>query len=233
MIVLAIDTSGRAGSVALARGDAQDFEVLESRTLAGGMFSAELVPKIAEMLGARQLQKKDIDLLAVCSGPGSFTGLRIGISTAKALAVALQKPLTAATVLEAIAFNAAADPGLSPSNRLVVSALDAQRGDVFSGEYELATAIPNRLCEALSSFNDFSVWLSARSPMPEVRTPDAVLLQKLRSTGTAVVECSRPDADAYARIGLLKFFSGLTVAPDDFDADYIRRSDAELFNIPK
>src|SRR5512135_2530897 len=103
MIVLAIDTSGRQGSVALARGDGASVEVLEAAPLSGGTYSAQLMPQVASLLARQHLQKADIGAFAVVSGPGSFTGLRVGLSAVKGLAEILGRPIAAVSMLEAIA----------------------------------------------------------------------------------------------------------------------------------
>src|SRR5258708_28341488 len=105
MLLLAIDTSGTQGSIALARGgegggedrsgqdravEGNDFEVIETLLLVGGTFSAQLIPRISELLSRHRLSKNDIDAFAVVSGPGSFPGLRIGLAAVKALAEILQ-----------------------------------------------------------------------------------------------------------------------------------------------
>jgi tRNA threonylcarbamoyladenosine biosynthesis protein TsaB len=228
MHILGIDTSGREGSVALCSGDQHSFDLLESRTLAGGMYSADLMPRIAEILLARNLPKHAVDLYAVCSGPGSFTGLRVGLSTAKGLAEILRKPLVAITVLEAICLNAHAQDA-SPT---LIAALDAQRNEVFTAEFDVATARPTQLSETLLTFNDFALLLKDRNTQHPVYTPDSALHEKISSAGIPVRSVSRPAADSYARIGLAKFFAGQTVSPADLDADYIRRSDAEIFSKP-
>ena len=230
MYILGIDTSGRDGSVALASGDDQSFEVLEFRPLAGGQYSAELMPRIAEILLSRGLSKDSVDLYAVCSGPGSFTGLRVGLSTAKGLAEVLGKPLVAVTALEAISINAR-HSDLNPAS--TIAALDAQRNEVFAGEYDFTNGRPALVSETLSSLNDFTTWLSARNPVPPVFTPDAVLEKAVRESGSPAHHIVRPAADTYARIGFHKFLAGETVSAEDLDANYIRRSDAEIFSKPR
>src|SRR6202050_3912942 len=107
MLFLVTDTSGKQGSVALARGgagererDRDDVEVVEVALLAGGMFSAQLVPQIAALLTKHHLGKADIDAFIVVSGPGSFTGLRVGLAAIKALAEILRKPIVPVSLLE-------------------------------------------------------------------------------------------------------------------------------------
>jgi tRNA threonylcarbamoyladenosine biosynthesis protein TsaB len=106
-LLLAVDTSGKNGSLALARlmpGQSDsEISVLEVVPLAGGAFSAQLVPQIAALLKKHGYSKTDLGAFAVASGPGSFTGLRVGLAAVKALAEALQKPIVAISLLEAVA----------------------------------------------------------------------------------------------------------------------------------
>src|SRR2546430_2702651 len=131
MLLLSADTSGKFGSIALARGsDGGDCDVMEVVPLAGGTFSAQLVPQIAALLGKHGLRKEDIGGLVVASGPGSFTGLRVGLAAIKALAEILGKPIAAVSLLEAMART-------SGAQGRVTSLLDAGRGEVYVGEYEI------------------------------------------------------------------------------------------------
>src|ERR1035441_10071585 len=93
MLFLAVDTSGRNGSVALARGGRSVLDVLDVVRLDGGAFSAQLVPQIAFLLEKHKYTKSDLGAFVVASGPGSFTGLRVGLAAIKALGEALQKPI--------------------------------------------------------------------------------------------------------------------------------------------
>ncbi len=112
MLLLAIDTSGKQGSIALALQETEpasdEIEVIEIAPLLGGTFSAELIPQISELLSRNGLTKNEISAFAVASGPGSFTGLRIGLAAAKALAEVLQKPIAAVSLLEACVFTSGA-----------------------------------------------------------------------------------------------------------------------------
>ena len=112
-LLLATDTSGKNGSIALARvtSGQSDVEIVEVVPLAGGAFSAQLVPQIAALLENHGYRKSDLGAFAVVSGPGSFTGLRVGLAAIKALAEALQKPIAAISLLEAVARSGAARPG--------------------------------------------------------------------------------------------------------------------------
>lgn len=232
MLICAIDTSGREGSVALAEGDAQSFRVLHLARIDGGTYSAQLIPQIASALKACGRAKQDIYLLVAASGPGSFTGLRVGLSTVKALAEVLQKPLATVTVLETMAFAVGKDGTF-------LTAVDAQRNEVFVGEYQVrhregSSAFQlSTLQEALVGMSDFVTWLGARVGGTETYTSDASIEGKLRAANLPVHLVSRPAADVYAELGLEKFLAGETVDPEMLDANYIRRSDAELFGAAK
>ena len=81
MLLLAADTSGKHGSIALAHcGPGETCNVIEVASLEGGTFSAQLVPQIAALLTKHGSSKQDIGAFAVVSGPGSFTGLRVGLA---------------------------------------------------------------------------------------------------------------------------------------------------------
>src|SRR4051812_9058719 len=138
MLILAIDTSHKNGSVCLARGDAEHFEVIGAADVDGGMFSAQLVPVIAKLLAQNNLNKKDIQGIAAAVGPGSFTGLRIGLAAVKGLAEVLNIPAAAVSTLEAIA--ASADERAD-----VIAVLDAGRKEFYVGEYSFG----RRVSEAL------------------------------------------------------------------------------------
>jgi tRNA threonylcarbamoyladenosine biosynthesis protein TsaB len=225
MLVLAIDTSWKHGSLALARGDARSFELLETASLTGGAFSAELVPQIAAALARRNLGKQDIDGFAAVSGPGSFTGLRVGLAAIKGLVEVLQKPIATVSVLEALAI-------ASGVSGRVFAALDAQRGEVFMGQYNvdvetlLATSLEQ---ESLLGREAFLAVLPAGAT---VVTPDASIAALALPAGTTLRQIERPGAEAIARIGLIKIRAGQIVSADALDANYVRRSDAEIFSKP-
>src|SRR5215470_4311952 len=134
MILLAIDTSGKDGGITLARVEdsargSDPLAVVETNALEGGTFSAQLVPQVAGLLAKHGLTKKDIGAFAVASGPGSFTGLRVGLAAVKALAEILAKPIAAVSRLEVLARSA-------HGNGRVWSALDAGRGEFYVGKYD-------------------------------------------------------------------------------------------------
>ena len=126
MRILAVDTASGSGSVAVSDGD--DF-LAEIATARRGTHSRYLMALIDRALQLSGLGLKEIDGFAVTRGPGSFTGLRIGISTVKGLAWATQKPAVGISSLEALAVQAA------PTSRLICSMLDARNHEVYFGRY--------------------------------------------------------------------------------------------------
>lgn len=132
MIVLGIETSGRSGSVAVVR----EQQVLKENELSatGRRHARTLVPEIGELLTKLQMTLQDVDAVAVSVGPGSFTGLRVGVTCAKTLAYSLQKPLLAVDTFLAVAERFSQEVG---SLWLID---DALRGDVCAGFYRRNSA---------------------------------------------------------------------------------------------
>ena len=224
MLLLAIDTSGRNGSLALARGGEEKVEVVEAVALAGGTFSAQLIPQIAALLAKNGFTKSDLAAFAVVPGPGSFTGLRVGLAAIKALAEILQKPIAAVSLLEAVASS-------SRSEGRVLAALDAGRGDVYVGDYELAGELPRRHSEHLLTRDEFLT--EVRGNGTRVVTADGTLADVLRVAGVACELIAYPGCEVVARLGWQHIQRGRTVRPEDLEANYIRRSDAEIFSQPR
>ena len=223
MVILAVDTSGRNGSLALARVTPlqSEIDVLEVVPLAGGTFSAQLVPQIGALLAKHGFTRKDIGGFAVASGPGSFTGLRVGLAVIKALAEILRQPIAAVSLLEAVARSGAV-PGP------VLSVLDAGRGELYVGDYEIRAQVHMR-SERLLSREQFLAEALGRT----VITPEAGLAEAARAAGIRVEQIDYPGSDMIARLGWERIRRGETVQPEDLEANYIRRSDAEIFSHPK
>lgn len=225
MLLLLCDTSGKNGFVALARVEdaesSEHIDVIEEVPLAGGTFSAELVPQIAAMLDRHGVDKHDIAAFVVISGPGSFTGLRVGLAAIKALAEILLKPIVPVSLLEAVAL-------ISPAPGKVMAALDAGRGDIYAGEYEVTAHSAQFVREQLLSKQEF---LSAAASL-KISTPDEAVAAIARAAGFPVTLVKRPDAAAVAARGLARLRAGQTVSPEQLEANYIRRTDAEIFAKP-
>ncbi|HKB99585.1 MAG TPA: tRNA (adenosine(37)-N6)-threonylcarbamoyltransferase complex dimerization subunit type 1 TsaB [Terriglobales bacterium] len=229
-LLLATNTSGKNGSIALARitSGQSDVEIIEAVQLAGGAFSAQLVPQIAALLENHGYRKSDLGAFAVVSGPGSFTGLRVGLAAIKALAEALQKRVAAISLLEAVARSSKAH---AAAHSRVLAALDASRGDVYVGNYEIVPET-HMHSECLLSREEFL----AEAMQKTVVTPDAVLAEAVRAAGMAagaqVELIEYPSAGVIARLGWEHLQRGQAVGPEELEANYIRHSDAEIFSKP-
>ncbi|WP_418585599.1 tRNA (adenosine(37)-N6)-threonylcarbamoyltransferase complex dimerization subunit type 1 TsaB [Intestinibacter sp.] len=127
MKILGIDTSSMAASVAVI----EDNKLICEYTInTKKTHSQKLMPMIENMLGLSDLNVREIDAIAVCEGPGSFTGLRIGMATAKAIAHVNDIPVIGVNSLEALAAN------MNLCDKKICSILDAQRNQVYTGRYQ-------------------------------------------------------------------------------------------------
>ena len=126
MKILALETSAKSVSAAVTK----DGRILASAYQNAGMtHSVTLMPLVDAMLKNADLDKADMDLIAVAAGPGSFTGLRIGVSAAKGLAWALDKPCCGVSTLEAMAEN------LRHMDATVICAMDARRNQIYNAVF--------------------------------------------------------------------------------------------------
>ncbi len=223
MLLLAVDTSGRNGSLALARvADGRNpVDVIEVVPLAGGNFSAQLVPQIAATLSRHSCANTDLSAFAVASGPGSFTGLRVGLAAIKALADALKKPIASVSLLEAVASS-------NRSQTRVLAALDAGRGDIYLGDYKL-TPHPRMVSERLLTREESVEASKGKS----VVTPDPVLAEIFRSARIECHQIAAPNSGTIATLGWQHIQRGEIVSAEELEANYLRRTDAEIFAQPK
>jgi|SRR5581483_4718374 len=222
MLLLAADTSGKHGSIALAQCEPDGTcKVLDVVPLAGGTFSAQLVPQIADLLRKHGFSKSDLDGFAVASGPGSFTGLRVGLAAIKALAEVLGKPIAAVSLLEAVA-------SAAQCSGKVKGVMDAGRDEAYVGEYEPSGDGLRCISEELLRIDE----LLLRNDGAPIATPDKAIVDRVTASGLRVLEVERPGSDRVARLGWRKILGGNTISSEDLEANYIRRSDAEIFSKP-
>lgn len=224
MLLLGIDTSGKSGGVTLAEGDERSFRLLESLPIAGGTFSAQLVPTIAAALEKRGFSVREIGGFAVVSGPGSFTGLRVGLSAVKGLAEILGKPIATVSLLEALAI-------ASAKQGRVAAALDAGRAEVFFGLFQVSSSGMAGGSEHLLTQDQFRDSLSAGDITLLVTSDSSIAeLANASLSKGQILNVPRPDSAFIAQIGLKKLQAGETVSVDGLDANYLRRCDAEIFS---
>lgn len=215
MLILGVDTSGKDGSIALVRCEGEKCQTIAVVALQGGTFSAQLVPQIAALLEHHGFKKTDLDGFAVVSGPGSFTGLRVGLAAIKGLAEVLGKPIAAVSLLEAMAWAKNTAGAVRP-------VLDAGRGEVYLGRYEVSNG-------RMACVREEVVRREELAGQDDLLAADRGLADDLRRQGQRIEEMERPRSDAIAQIGWRKIRAGETVSPEALEANYIRRSDAEIF----
>jgi tRNA threonylcarbamoyladenosine biosynthesis protein TsaB len=235
MLILAVDTSTRSGSVALLR----DHLLLGQQVISPILpYSTTFSPGVDHLLRSVGIQLADIDLFAVAAGPGSFTGLRIGLTSVKAWGEAFGKPAAAVSVLEAIAAQTPQAAG-SAGDALLAPVLDARRGQVFGGLYrraaqgfgQLAAMVP----EVVSSADEFvelvrKQLIGAASVVFPSPTPEAIrpALDRSALASSGVEPVSGVLAPVIGQLGYAKALRGDLVDALRLDANYVRRTDAEL-----
>lgn len=222
MIFLSIDTSGKAGGITLAEGAADSFRIIESAPIAGGTFSAQLVPTLASLLKKHGFGTGDLEAFVAVSGPGSFTGLRVGLSAIKGLAEVLKRPIATVSGLEALAIS-------SGQQGKAVAALDAGRNEIFFGLYDISAGRASTISEKLLSFPEFLSEIK-KANAAQIVTSDQMVAELVRSAGLSALVIERPGSETAAHIGLHKLLAGETTGAEELDANYIRRSDAEIFS---
>ena len=138
MLILAFESSAKAASVALCDGEKLISQYTQCSALT---HSRTLLPMAEDMLKNAEISLKDVDLIAVAHGPGSFTGIRIGVSTVKGLAWAADTPCVGVSTLEAMAWHGLAAGGY------VCPVMDARRNQVYNAIFEIKDGKPQRLTE--------------------------------------------------------------------------------------
>ncbi len=230
LLVLGVDTCGPTGSVALARAEAGSVRILGLTELAGRSYSATLVAAVGELLTAHAVKLGDLGAIVVVNGPGSFTGVRVGLSAVKGLAEPGQIPVVAVSRLAVMAAKAGVE----------AAALDAHRHEVFlrldedgevrellAGPVELAVAVrgtvgrgksPVPKSEGPGAPNLIAVCDDAAAGMVSAAFGDVELMRIEAPTAGDAIELCLPRV-------LDRDFADLAT----LDGHYLRRSDAEIF----
>jgi tRNA threonylcarbamoyladenosine biosynthesis protein TsaB len=217
-VILAIDTTHEFGSIALLKGG----ELLEETLLhAESGFGQILYGHLSRTLDRHGCNPQDIECFAAASGPGSFTGVRVGLACVKGLAEAVGRPVVVVSNLQALAAF-----GSAP---LRATVLDARRGEIYGAVYD--AELNPVAAEIVMKFPQWLETLPAGT-LEFISTdlaPFRAALADSRFANAPVTEAPRALAGAIARIAYAKFCQGLAVDPAEIDANYVRRSDAELF----
>ena len=213
-LILAVDTTSEYGSLALVR----DGELLEEALLhAPASFSPVLYEELARLLKRHGVKLADVACFAAASGPGTFTGVRVALGCVKGLAEAMGRPAVAVSNLQAVARYGTA--------RLRGVALDARRGEIYGAVYDEAGKLVAD--EVVSKFGPWLETLAAG--VEEFLSNDlTVTLEGTRFAGARVVMAPRQLAGVIARIAAERLARGEASDPAALDANYVRRTDAEL-----
>jgi tRNA threonylcarbamoyladenosine biosynthesis protein TsaB len=213
-VILAIDTTSEFGSVALTDGD----RVVEELPLdSPDGFGHVLYGHLEILLARHGLNVGEVQCFAAASGPGSFTGVRVGLTAVKGLAEATGKPVVAVSNLRALAWF-----GSAP---LRATVLDARRGEVYAAVYNdrLEPVMPESVLK-------YEVWRQTLPPHGfELISPDFSSFHSQIDSSIPTVTAPRALAGAIGRIAWREFRGGRACDPAKIDANYVRRSDAELF----
>lgn len=222
MNILALETSAKAASVALCR---DEFLVAESYQNSGLTHSRTLMPLCEDLLKNCGTSLSEVDLIAVANGPGSFTGVRIGIATAKGLAWPEEKPCLGVSTLEAMAWNLCGVEGV------VCCAMDARRKQVYNALFRMTPRGPERLTE------DRAIALEELFTDPRLENALAVgdgaelCLNAARERGQTL-RLAPPNlrfqhAYGVARCALERWRAGARGGGAELAANYLRLSQAE------
>jgi tRNA threonylcarbamoyladenosine biosynthesis protein TsaB len=217
MFLLGIDTCGPSGSVALGRlTGMHSAETIAQKELEGRSYSATLVAAVQELLAEQGIGLSEIGCIVGVNGPGSFTGVRVGIGAVKGLAEGAGLPVVAVSRLEVLARKAG----------VLSSALDAHRHEVFLRVADC----DRRIRELLAGAAD----LAAIAPCSRIAVCDEAATNLLQATwpGTELVRVTAPMAGDALAVAAPDIASGEFGDVALLDGHYLRRSDAEIFGPP-
>lgn len=231
MRILALETSSATASVALL----QDGKIISEFVLNDGYtHSRKLVPMIDTILNYLSLKVQDIDYIAASIGPGSFTGLRIGVVTAKSMAMAVGKNTVGVHTLDALAYNAAAPGGL------ICPLIDARNKQVYTALYRSCSAgeLPSRITDYMAlPVSEYAQIIKKHMAEGErvIFTGNAALMHKEFFKGELGGDfCDFQGADkidarasSVARIAEIKVLKGEYIDADNLVPFYLRKSSAE------
>jgi tRNA threonylcarbamoyladenosine biosynthesis protein TsaB len=232
MLILAIDTSSECGSLALLR----DSAVLSQEASSSGEpYSSSLLRQTRALLDMARISFEEIDLVSVTAGPGSFTGLRVGLTTVKGWAEVWGTRIAAVSGLEAMAAQVV---NLAAPDSLIASVMDARRGQVFGGIFRRQMDETDKMerigDEILAAPDEFAGQLrghcgNGRLSVIACFDPDLMRAAiERQGLGCRIEVVSRVLAPFVGQLGYAKALRGDLVDALHLDANYIRRSDAEM-----
>lgn len=230
MLVLALDTTTPAGSVALWR----DGRLLGLRETDPSVSYGQQLPwALTSLLEACGADLHDVDVFGVASGPGSMTGLRVGIATVQGLALALDRPVVPVSALEALAASVVSRTGVLPGAR-IGALTNARRGEVFSALYVAtegllqevdppAVGVADTVCERWHPLVSRHPATFVGDGVPLIRTT----LERWFGSSASGVDAG-PLAGVVAELAADRFTHGRAISPHAIQPLYVRRTDAEV-----
>jgi tRNA threonylcarbamoyladenosine biosynthesis protein TsaB len=229
MIVLAFDTATRATTVALCADGARAFEARDDPPagLRPG-HAARLLPLVADVMARAGSGWDDVDRIAVGVGPGTFTGLRIGVATARALAGARGIPLAGVSTLQSLALGG--EPAVEPGG-VVVAVLDARRREVFAAAWRReGEGLGERLLAPAALAPDvLAARLDELGPRALAIGDGAVEFRQVLERSGVLIPTDESDLHRVAAINHCVLARDLRAgAPDEVSPTYLRLPDAEL-----
>lgn len=225
MKVLAIDTSSTVAAVAIIDNDKLLGEYIVNHK---NTHSQKLMPMIKELMDKLELTSANIDIFAVSSGPGSFTGLRIGAATIKALAYATDKPVVSVPTLDALAYN------IQGAEQLICPIMDARNNQVYTALYRWEKNRSVNITEYLGIPISELVQIIKDKDQKVIFTGDAVEIHKDYLKGELNDSCMFANegqllqkASSVARLALIKASEGKIESSFDMVPFYLRKTQAE------
>ena len=226
MLVLSVDTSSKSGSVALLRGSTLLACLSDT---SDEPYSSRLFRYLEAILHEQAVRLAQIDLYAVSSGPGTFTGLRVGLTAVKGWAEVFRKPIAPVSSLEAVAAQS------TSRHALLAPVLDAHRGQIFGGLYEpCGDGLRRCTDDVVMTATEYLqlVYSEAAGALVAFLSPHPLVLRPALDASpfrtSPIQEASPVLAPLIGSIGLELAQRGKLVDSLTLDAHYVRRSDAEL-----
>jgi tRNA threonylcarbamoyladenosine biosynthesis protein TsaB len=229
VIILAIDTCEARGSVAVIRGTAV---VAQKKHRENVDYSGWLLPAVEQVLGEARAKMDQVEVVGVATGPGSFTGLRVGLTTVKAWTEVYGKPIVGVSRLEAIAASQRNVVGL------VAACYDGQRGQLFGGLYRSLDRRRTKVGEEVVVSPDGFVELVQQEAGDEKVTwvsLDPEMIENLETFRQRIAKCDVMHVCEPEIARMIGIVAQERAARGEFtdvlqlDANYVRRSDAEIF----
>lgn len=231
MKVLAIDTSSKICSVSILE---DDITLVSLYNDDEKTHSVKLMPMINEAFQKANLTLDDISLLACCIGPGSFTGVRIGIATIKAFADVKKIPTIGVTSLESLAYNV---ENMSKNSELVCSLIDAKNGNVYYGLYKISNHYPQLISMSLDNIDN--AINTIQNNMKNENINNAIFVgdganiykDKILSNianSTFAPEKNLQDSTSIAKVGLNKYLNKEQNFSNSLSPIYLKKSQAEI-----